>query len=69
MIRHNLPAHAWIKSSYSDDAEGQCVEIQPTADSHIAIGDSKNRPLGAHLFTPAAWQTFVSDVRDSRTGR
>ncbi|MFE9253460.1 DUF397 domain-containing protein [Streptomyces sp. NPDC007088] len=65
MIRHNLPSLAWIKSSYSDDAEGQCVETQATQDGLVAIGDSKNRPLGAHLFTPAAWQTFVSDVREN----
>ncbi|MFE9253459.1 DUF397 domain-containing protein [Streptomyces sp. NPDC007088] len=65
----SLLAHSWRKSSYSSDGSGNCVETQPTGGGHMAIRDSKNRPLGAHLFTRAAWQTFVSEVRDSRTGR
>ncbi|MFH9576560.1 DUF397 domain-containing protein [Streptomyces globisporus] len=26
-MRHDLPTEAWIKSSYSGDTQGQCVEF------------------------------------------
>lgn len=64
MMRHNLPEDAWTKSSYSGDNGGQCVEKQITADNLVAVGDSKNRELGAHVFTPSQWQAFVTAVRD-----
>jgi hypothetical protein len=64
MMRHNLPEDAWQKSSYSTDNGGQCVETQTTADGLVAVGDSKDRTLGAHTFSRAQWQTFVRAVRD-----
>ncbi|WP_405803378.1 DUF397 domain-containing protein [Streptomyces sp. NBC_01187] len=64
MMRHNLPEDAWMKSSYSGDNGGQCVEKQITADGLVAVGDSKHRDLGAHTFTTAQWQAFVTAVRE-----
>ncbi|AXG77092.1 DUF397 domain-containing protein [Streptomyces paludis] len=63
MTRHTLPSDAWRKSSYSPDNGGACVEKQVTADGLVAIGDSKDRALGAHTFDPAPWQTFVEAIR------
>ncbi|MFE4826645.1 DUF397 domain-containing protein [Streptomyces sp. NPDC056672] len=63
MIRHGLPEDKWQKSSYSPDNGGQCFERQMTADGLVAVGDSKNRLLGAHAFEPAVWQQFVNAVR------
>ncbi|MFC9186142.1 DUF397 domain-containing protein [Streptomyces cyaneofuscatus] len=64
MVRYGLPKGAWAKSSYSADNGGNCVETQQTSDGLVAIGDSKDRSLGAHTFAPAQWQAFVTAVRD-----
>ncbi|GHF45216.1 MULTISPECIES: DUF397 domain-containing protein [Streptomyces] len=68
MIRHGLPRNAWWKSSYSYDTQGECLELQPTPDAQVAIGDSKSRPRGALVFGPPAWAAFVRAVtRDQLT--
>ncbi|MGW1206288.1 DUF397 domain-containing protein [Streptomyces cyaneofuscatus] len=64
MVRYGLPVSAWVKSSYSGDNGGTCIETQATPDGLVAIGDSKDRALGAHTFAPAQWQAFVTAVRD-----
>ncbi|MFD8969832.1 DUF397 domain-containing protein [Streptomyces sp. NPDC059568] len=63
MIRHDLPGDKWQKSSFSPDNGGNCVEGQLTAEGLFAVGDSKNRVLGAHTFEPAVWQQFINAVR------
>ncbi|RKN45915.1 DUF397 domain-containing protein [Streptomyces hoynatensis] len=63
MIRHNLPKNLWRSSSYSADNGGQCVEIQVIDEGDIAVGDSKDRPRGAFVFTPAAWSAFVTHIK------
>lgn len=63
MMRHDLPTEAWIKSSYSGDTQGQCVECQAVPDGGIAVGDSKDRNRGAFVFPSAAWRAFVAGVR------
>jgi hypothetical protein len=63
MMRHDLPEDSWQKSSYSADNEGSCVERQLTPDGLVAVGDSKDRALGAHTFAPAQWAAFVAAVR------
>ncbi|MFJ4826417.1 DUF397 domain-containing protein [Streptomyces bacillaris] len=64
MVRYGLPEGAWVKSSYSFDNNGACIETQSTPDGRIAVGDSKDRILGAHTFAPAQWQAFVTAVQD-----
>ncbi|MET8345187.1 DUF397 domain-containing protein [Streptomyces microflavus] len=64
MARYGLPGSAWVKSSYSGDNGGTCIETQSTPDGLVAVSDSKDRTLGAHTFAPAEWQTFVTAVRD-----
>ncbi|MGQ4451482.1 DUF397 domain-containing protein [Streptomyces griseus] len=64
MARHGLPDGAWAKSSYSMDNGGTCVETQRTSDGLLAVGDSKDRSLGAHTFGPEQWQAFVTAVQD-----
>ncbi|MFD8944910.1 DUF397 domain-containing protein [Streptomyces californicus] len=53
-----------MKSSYSGDNGGSCVETQPTADGLVAVGDSKDRTLGAHTFGRDHWRAFVTAVQD-----
>ncbi|MGW4626139.1 DUF397 domain-containing protein [Streptomyces rubiginosohelvolus] len=64
MVRHGLPEDHWVKSSYSPDNGGNCVETQPTPDGLVAVGDSKDRSLGAHTFGREQWRTFVTAVQD-----
>ncbi|MFJ4463003.1 DUF397 domain-containing protein [Streptomyces sp. NPDC088928] len=64
MARHGLPENAWTKSSYSGDNGGACVETQVTSDDLVAVGDSKDRGLGAQVFGPASWRVFVDAVCD-----
>ncbi|MFD3788833.1 DUF397 domain-containing protein [Streptomyces cyaneofuscatus] len=64
MVRYGLPDGAWVKSSYSPDNGGNCVETQPTPDGLVAVGDSKDRTLGARTVAPVPWQAFVTAVRD-----
>ncbi|PSJ26187.1 DUF397 domain-containing protein [Streptosporangium nondiastaticum] len=63
MTRHSLPTHRWHKSSYSEAQNAGCIEMQATEDRLVAIGDSKARPRGAFVFSPAAWATFVHSIR------
>lgn len=54
----------WIKSSFSDQNGGECVEVATFADGSRAVRDSKN-PSGAKLnFTPGEWTAFVKGVRN-----
>jgi hypothetical protein len=55
----------WKKSSYSA-ANGNCVEAAQLGGGHIAVRDSKNAALPALGFTPAAWRTFIREIKDNR---
>ncbi|MDA5281040.1 DUF397 domain-containing protein [Streptomyces sp. Isolate_45] len=55
----------WFKSSYSDGAGNNCVEVALARLVHIR--DSKDRarvPVRVH---PAAWSAFVSAASGSHT--
>ncbi|MGW4803893.1 DUF397 domain-containing protein [Kitasatospora sp. NPDC004272] len=50
----------WIKSSYSNDDGGACVEVD--ANRPGTVRDSKD-PDGPRLrFAPASWAAFVSSA-------
>ena len=55
---------AWIKSSYSNGGNN-CVEVAglPCA---VAVRDSKNPDGPALLMPSAAFESFVTGVRESR---
>ncbi len=54
-----LEAGQWRKSSYSQGANTECVEVA-FAPEVVGVRDSKNTaPLLA--FTPAAWRAFLSE--------
>jgi Domain of unknown function (DUF397) len=49
---------AWRKATHSGANGGDCVEVA-TADTEIAVRDSKD-PAGPSLsFTPSAWRFFL----------
>jgi hypothetical protein len=63
MMRYDLPAGNWVKSSYSGAQQGDCVEYQVVGTEGVAVGDSKDRGRGAFVFSPVAWQSFVDAVK------
>ncbi|MFE1766978.1 DUF397 domain-containing protein [Streptomyces angustmyceticus] len=58
--------HPWVKSSYSSQDGGDCVEWSPAhANAHgtVPVRDSKNPNGPALNFDPAAWSAFVTGVQ------
>jgi hypothetical protein len=56
----------WRKSSYSGDANGQCVEcadLRP-ARAAVAFRDSKKTPGPTLLVGPTAFTTFLASVSE-----
>ncbi|MET9747881.1 DUF397 domain-containing protein [Streptomyces ardesiacus] len=52
----------WIRSSYSDNEGGACVEVAFAPAIHIR--DSKTAPAGPELRLSApAWSAFIAAVR------
>ncbi|MFF3005338.1 DUF397 domain-containing protein [Kitasatospora sp. NPDC057940] len=52
----------WKKSSYSSGG-GQCIEVAEGFANVTPVRDSKDPHGPALLFSPAAWQAFVTAVR------
>jgi hypothetical protein len=54
---------SWRKSSYSGDGGASCVEVGQ-ARGTVLVRDTKQHGHGqVHRFTPAAWQTFICDLK------
>ncbi|MEU2788775.1 DUF397 domain-containing protein [Streptomyces sp. NPDC007100] len=59
MDSQEICAATWVKSSYSGDNGGNCVEIALAAPGVVPVRDSK-APDGPYLTVPAtAWSAFV----------
>jgi hypothetical protein len=54
----------WFKSSYSSSNGGNCVEVAHILPRVVAVRDSKDPQGPALVFTPEAWQAFLSGARD-----
>lgn len=52
----------WRKSSFSGPTN-DCIEVRGTHD-RLDVRDSKDRQGPVLTFTTAAWQAFVTGVRD-----
>ncbi|WP_214412777.1 DUF397 domain-containing protein [Sphaerisporangium fuscum] len=60
----NLTNARWVKSSYSGNNGGDCVELASLTGNDVAIRDSK-RPAGPVLrFGAAEWGVFRRSVKD-----
>ncbi|MER6844599.1 DUF397 domain-containing protein [Streptomyces platensis] len=58
--------HPWVKSSYSSQDGGDCVEWSPAhASAHgtVPVRDSKDPNGPALIFKSAAWSAFVADIQ------
>ncbi|MFE7484480.1 DUF397 domain-containing protein [Streptomyces sp. NPDC057552] len=62
-MQSELEMAPWHKSTYSGINNG-CIEHAALPSGRHAVRDTKDRTLGAHIFAPAPWQTFVTAVRD-----
>ncbi|MER6157358.1 DUF397 domain-containing protein [Streptomyces sp. NPDC001868] len=62
----DLRTATWRKSSYSDGAGDECVEVSAAHPGLVPVRDSKNPAGGVLVFQAAAWSRFVGGVR--RTG-
>lgn len=51
----------WRKSTYSESASAQCVEVAPAAGA-VGVRDTKNRELGHLAVSRTAWASFVRHV-------
>jgi Domain of unknown function (DUF397) len=60
----------WVKSSYSGNGGGNCVEVAPEFATlgAVPVRDSKDPEGPALTFSPAAWQSFVSAVNAEEFG-
>ncbi|GAA2439623.1 DUF397 domain-containing protein [Streptomyces glaucus] len=61
------PEGAWVKSSYSSGAEGNCVEAANLA-SEIGIRDSKDKAGPALVFPRSSWAAFVASLSAGELG-
>ncbi|MFJ9245200.1 DUF397 domain-containing protein [Streptomyces sp. NPDC101776] len=52
----------WVKSSYSTNEGGECLEIAPTPHA-IHIRDSKHLTGPTLEVTPTTWTEFLRTVR------
>lgn len=57
---HNLH---WFTSSFSGSSGATCVEVAFLPEGGVALRDSKDRTLPAHVYTAAEWDAFVAGVR------
>ncbi|MQY16406.1 hypothetical protein SRB5_66050 [Streptomyces sp. RB5] len=58
----DLSAARWRKSSYSNAAGGDCIEVADGYPGLIPVRDSKNPSGPALVFTADAWAAFVAAV-------
>ncbi|KPC70502.1 hypothetical protein ADL35_38495 [Streptomyces sp. NRRL WC-3753] len=64
MDQQSLSAASWVKSSFSGNNGGNCLELAPAFPGLAPVRDSKIAETGPVLpFTRPAWASFVSAVQ------
>ncbi|MGA4840013.1 DUF397 domain-containing protein [Streptomyces sp. G45] len=53
----------WRRSSYSNQAGGECVEVADSVPGVLAVRDSKYREGPSVVFSAGAWAGFVDGMR------
>ncbi|QQC89196.1 DUF397 domain-containing protein [Streptomyces alfalfae] len=68
-IAHDfLGAARWRKSTYSGGDSGECVEVADGIPGVVPVRDSKDPQGPALVIGGAAWQDFVTGVREATDG-
>ncbi|MER8042530.1 DUF397 domain-containing protein [Streptomyces sp. NPDC094032] len=62
MAQQDLSKATWIKSSYSGDNGGNCIEVAPGFVGWVPVRDSKAPEVPAVVFGRSAWDLFVRGV-------
>ncbi|WP_079158618.1 DUF397 domain-containing protein [Streptomyces caniscabiei] len=65
----DLRTATWRKSSYSDGAGDECLEVADDLPGLIPVRDSKNVTGGVLVFGAAAWSCFVAAAREIRVAQ
>ncbi|WP_406840956.1 DUF397 domain-containing protein [Streptomyces sp. AHU1] len=61
---------SWHRSSFSDAAGNQCVEVAWTGSSGVLVRDSKDATTSMLAFSQRSWRLFLaSGMRDAATAR
>jgi len=55
-----MPLPKWRKSSFSEEPQGNCVEVALTP-TVAAVRDSKNTSGPRLAFEPRTWRAFVTN--------
>ncbi|SDC05660.1 DUF397 domain-containing protein [Streptomyces prasinopilosus] len=64
-VTRDLSTTRWRKSSYSDGQQGgACVEVSDDFPDTVPVRDSKNLTGPVLMLGGAAWQPFVTGVKD-----
>lgn len=58
----DLSDAAWIRSRFCS-SDG-CVEVAHLTDGGVALRDSKNTALPAHVFDRQEWAAFIAGVKN-----
>ncbi|MCQ0024054.1 DUF397 domain-containing protein [Streptomyces somaliensis DSM 40738] len=61
--RPDLSVAAWRKSSYSNQAGGDCVEVADGFTGTVPVRDSKNPARPALVVSDNAWDAFVDSLK------
>ncbi|MFF9198839.1 DUF397 domain-containing protein [Streptomyces sp. NPDC014779] len=62
MRPYDLDTATWIKSSYSGNNGGDCLEIAPGFPGLVPVRDSKAPEGPAVVFGRGAWDAFVHSL-------
>ncbi|MBE1599253.1 hypothetical protein H4687_005382 [Streptomyces stelliscabiei] len=63
MDEYQLSTATWIKSTYSDDNGGDCIEVAPGFPGLVPVRDSKNPDGPVLVINRSAWLSFIGAVR------
>jgi len=61
-MMNDQPELAWRKSTRS--GVGDCVEVADNRPGLVAVRDSKDPTGPALTFSPAAWRSFITHLRE-----
>jgi hypothetical protein len=65
MTHPDLTNAVWRKASLSESAQG-CVEVAILPDGLVAVRDSKDTQLPAHVYEMSDWISFLDGLRAGR---
>ncbi|AKJ13565.1 toxin [Streptomyces incarnatus] len=64
-IRIDLSEALWLKSSYSNESGGNCVEVAANIPNLVPVRDSKVPGGPVLLLPPTAWTPFITALKSA----